>query len=112
MSLEPLYTVSIYIRRHVFFYLQQVHDIFPAWSSCCCGNLRIFLNCFGFLFSFQGPVQELMQFTSALDTPSIHVQKETLLTRYSVDAMLYELMNLVKSICPDLNSRIYRAVPR
>ena len=69
-------------------------------------------SCFGFLFSFQGPVQEFMKFTSGLDTPSIHVQKETLLTRYSVDAVLYELLNLVKNVSPDLNSRIYRAVPR
>ena len=65
-----------------------------------------------FLLSFQGLAQELIQFSRNIDTPSIHVQNETLLTRYSVDAVLYELMNLVKNLCPDLNSRIYRAVPR
>ncbi|XP_028404501.1 KICSTOR complex protein SZT2-like [Dendronephthya gigantea] len=61
--------------------------------------------------SFEGPAQELMKFAKDLETPSIHVQRETLQTRYSVDAILYELMSLVKNLCPDLNSRVYRAAP-
>ena len=64
------------------------------------------------IYSFQGPAQELLQFAKDLDTPSVYVQKESLLTRYSVDAVLYELKNLVKSLCPDMSSKIYRAVPR